>query len=76
MKPVLFRGASIWDGSGATAFPGDVLVEGSRIKAVAPAPERLAANGATVIEARGRTLMPGLVEGHAHISFCGDLFLS
>ena len=71
MKPVLFRGASIWDGSGATAFPGDVLVEGSRIKAVAPAPERLAVNGATVIEARGRTLMPGLVEGHAHISFGG-----
>jgi imidazolonepropionase-like amidohydrolase len=71
MKPVLFRGASIWDGSGAAAFPGDVLVEGSRIKAVAPAPERLSVNGATVIEARGRTLMPGLVEGHAHISFGG-----
>ncbi len=71
MKPVLFRGASIWDGSGAAAFPGDVLVEGSRIKAVAPAPERLAANGAIVIEARDRTLMPGLVEGHAHISFGG-----
>jgi imidazolonepropionase-like amidohydrolase len=71
MKPVLFRGASIWDGSGAAAFPGDVLVEGSRIKAVAPAPERLSVNGATVIEARDRTLMPGLVEGHAHISFGG-----
>src|SRR5260370_41811097 len=71
MKPVLFRGASIWDGSGAAAFPGDVLVEGSQIKAIAPAPERLAVDGATVIEARGRTLMPGLVEGHAHISFGG-----
>src|SRR6202162_6694851 len=71
MKPVLFRGASIWDGSGAAAFPGDVLVEGSRIKAVAPAPGRLAVDGATVIEARGRTLMPGIVEGHAHISFGG-----
>jgi imidazolonepropionase-like amidohydrolase len=71
MKPVLFRGASIWDGSGAAAFPGDVLVEGSRIKAIAPVPERLAVDGATVIEALGRTLMPGLVEGHAHISFGG-----
>jgi imidazolonepropionase-like amidohydrolase len=71
MKPVLFRGASIWDGSGAAAFPGDVLVENSRIKAIAPAPERLAVDGTTVIEARGRTLMPGLVEGHAHISFGG-----
>ncbi len=71
MKPVLFRSASVWDGSGATAFPGDVLVEGGRIKAIAPAPERLAVNGATVVEARGRTLMPGLVEGHAHISLAG-----
>jgi imidazolonepropionase-like amidohydrolase len=31
----------------------------------------LAADGARVIEARRRTLMPGLVEGHAHISFGG-----
>src|ERR1700741_998290 len=71
MKPILFRGASVWDGSGAPTFPGDVLVEGSRIKTVARTPGRLAADGATGIEARGRTLMPGLVEGHAHISFGG-----
>jgi imidazolonepropionase-like amidohydrolase len=73
MRPTLFRGASIWDGSGADAFPGDVLVEGGRIKAVARKSERLAVDGAVVIEARGRTLMPGLVEGHAHISFGGAI---
>ena len=71
MNRVLFRGASVWDGSGAPAFLADVLVEGSRIKTIARAPDRLATDGATVIEARGRTLMPGLVEGHAHISFGG-----
>jgi imidazolonepropionase-like amidohydrolase len=71
MNRVLFRGASVWDGSGAPAFLADVLVEGSRIKTIARAPDRLATEGATVIEARGRTLMPGLVEGHAHISFGG-----
>src|SRR6201991_1174068 len=71
MKPILFRGASVWDGSGAAAFPADVLVEGTRIKTIARAPGKLAADGAIVIEARGRTLMPGLVEGHAHISFGG-----
>jgi imidazolonepropionase-like amidohydrolase len=48
-----------------------VLVEGTRIKTIAPAPNRLGADGAVVIEARGRTLMPALVEGHAHISFGG-----
>lgn len=71
MNRVLFRSASVWDGSGAPSFPADVLVEGARIKTIARAPHRLAAEGATVIEARGRTLMPGLVEGHAHISFGG-----
>ena len=45
----------------------------TRIKTIARAPERLSAEGATVIEARGRTLMPGLVEGHAHISFGGAM---
>jgi imidazolonepropionase-like amidohydrolase len=71
MNRVLFRNASVWDGSGAAAFPAEVLVEGARIKTIARAPNRLTADGATVIEARGRTLMPGLVEGHAHISFGG-----
>jgi imidazolonepropionase-like amidohydrolase len=71
MDRVLFRGASVWDGSGAAAYPADVLVEAGRIKTVARAAGALAADGAQVVEARGRTLMPGLVEGHAHISF-GD----
>lgn len=71
MQPILFRGANVWDGSGAAAFPADVLVEGNRIKTIAQAPNRLATDGALVIEAHGRTLMPGLVEGHAHISFGG-----
>jgi imidazolonepropionase-like amidohydrolase len=71
MKPILFRGASVWDGSGALAFPADVLVENGRIKAIARMASRLSTEGTTVIEARGRTLMPGLVEGHAHISFGG-----
>jgi len=71
MRPILFRGASVWDGTGASAFPADVLVEGTRIKSIARASDRLAIEGALVIEANGRTLMPGLVEGHAHISFGG-----
>src|ERR1700679_3158116 len=73
MNRILFRSANVWDGSGAPAFPADVLVEGTRIKRIARAPNRLAVDGAIVIEARGRTLMPGLVEGHAHISFGGAI---
>jgi imidazolonepropionase-like amidohydrolase len=71
MNRVIFRNAMVWDGSGADAFPGDVLVEGSRIRSVARTPGQLAADGAQSIDCQGRTLMPGLVEGHAHISFGG-----
>ncbi|TSD83620.1 amidohydrolase family protein [Mycobacterium sp. KBS0706] len=71
MNRVIFRNAVVWDGSGADAFPGDVLVEGSRIRSVARTPGQLVADGAQSIDCKGRTLMPGLVEGHAHISFGG-----
>jgi imidazolonepropionase-like amidohydrolase len=71
MSRVIFRNAMVWDGSGAESFPADVLVEGNRIRTVARTPGQLNGDGATVIDCHGRTLMPGLVEGHAHISFGG-----
>ena len=69
MARILFRNCRVWDGSGAASYPADVLVEGERIRAVATDRGQLEAAGAEVIEARGMTLMPGLVEGHAHITF-------
>ncbi|MEJ0015520.1 MAG: hypothetical protein WDN25_02955 [Acetobacteraceae bacterium] len=69
MTRILLRNCRVWDGSGAPAYPADVLVEGERIRAVAHERGQLEAPGAQVIEAGGMTLMPGLVEGHAHITF-------
>ncbi len=69
MPRILFRNARVWDGSGAAAYPADVLIEDERIRAVATQRGQLEASGAEVIEANGATLMPGLVEGHAHITF-------
>src|ERR1700741_181261 len=71
MSRVLFRNAMVWDGSGAESFSADVLIEGDRIRTIARNVGQLSAEGATVIDCRGLTLMPGLVEGHAHISFGG-----
>lgn len=42
-----------------------VLVDGERITAVSDTP--LAANGARRIDARGRVLMPGLIDCHVHV---------
>ena len=69
MTRILFRNAMVWDGSGAPAFPADVLTGGERIRAVARQPGQLEAAGAEIVEANGMTLMPGMIEGHAHISY-------
>jgi imidazolonepropionase-like amidohydrolase len=66
---LLVDGAMVWDGSGAKPFPGKILIEDARIAAVAPQAENLAASGAERIDAGGKFLMPGMVEGHAHLSF-------
>ena len=63
---VAIENARIWDGSGVDPFAGTVLVEGERINAVMPASEAQVPDGAQRIDAAGRFLMPGLVEGHAH----------
>ena len=69
MPRILFKNTRVWDGTGAAAYPADVLVEHDRIRAVARSLGQLEAAGAEVIDAKGMTLMPGLVEGHAHITF-------
>jgi imidazolonepropionase-like amidohydrolase len=72
MERILFTNVSVIDGVAAAPYPADVLVEGERIAAVAAAPKRLSAAGARVIDGGGATLMPGLVEAHAHLSFCNN----
>jgi imidazolonepropionase-like amidohydrolase len=69
MNRTLFSDVMIFDGSGSGLFPGSVLVEGNRIAAVVPAGESFDASGARVIEGKGRTLMPGMVEAHAHLTW-------
>jgi imidazolonepropionase-like amidohydrolase len=65
----LIRNATIFDATGAEPFRGDLAVEGSRIAAVGA---DAAAQPADVeIDATGLFCMPGMTEGHAHLSFEG-----
>jgi imidazolonepropionase-like amidohydrolase len=66
----LIRNCTIWDGTGMPAAPGELLVEGQRIARVQGGTIAVAP-GTEIIDAQGLFLMPGLVEGHAHLSFCG-----
>jgi imidazolonepropionase-like amidohydrolase len=65
---ILFTNARIFDGSGEAPFTGDVLVEGDVIKAVEHGAGRLTPGDARVIDAKGATLMPGLIDAHAHLA--------
>jgi N-acyl-D-aspartate/D-glutamate deacylase len=68
MKRFLFTHVRVFDGGGAAPFAADVLVEDERIAAIRRGGEGSAAQtaGLTVIDGNGATLMPGLVEAHAH----------
>lgn len=64
---VLFRDVRVFDGVGPElSAPTEVLVRGNRIEAIGPA---LEAGDAMVIDGRGRTLMPGLIDVHVHMTF-------
>ena len=67
-ETVLLHGGSVWDGTGRPAFAADVLLQGNRIAAVRP---KLAKESAadTRIAITGHTVIPGLVDGHAHLPF-------
>lgn len=68
MARTVIKGAMVWDGTGAKPRPANVVVSGDRIEAVG---KDAAAEGAEVIDGAGMTLMPGMTEGHCHLSFVG-----
>jgi imidazolonepropionase-like amidohydrolase len=69
MTQILFSNCRVWDGSGVSPYPADVLVDGERIRTIATDRGQLDPAGAEIVHANGMTLMPGLVEGHSHITF-------
>jgi hypothetical protein len=74
-QPVLIRNARVFDSEHAVLGPvQDVYVNRGRIGAVYPAGSPSQSPG-TVIDAKGRTLLPGLIDMHAHVS-PGDYLLN
>jgi imidazolonepropionase-like amidohydrolase len=59
----LIEGATILDGAGHRIDNGDVLIRAGKIVAVG---HGLSAGGATVINAHGRWVTPGIIDVHSH----------
>ena len=67
----LITNVNVFDGRNEKlTMNANVLIEGALIKAVSTDP--ITAEGATVIDGKGRTLMPGLIDGHAHVMINND----
>jgi imidazolonepropionase-like amidohydrolase len=68
MARTVFTNGLVFDGSGAAPGPGEVVVEGDRVVEVRPAWQDDHGDD-QVVDATGCTVMPGMVESHAHLTF-------
>lgn len=67
---IVFRDVRVFDGQcGQLSEATDVTVAGNVIRSIAKASLAGRGDGITVISGRGRVLMPGLIDAHAHLAF-------
>ena len=76
-KTIAVKGGTLIDGTGrAPVKDALILIEGGRFKAVGTARDVKVPDGADVIDATGLTILPGFIDGHAHLEdFHGELYL-
>jgi len=68
-EQLVLRGGRVFDAVRASAYPATVVIEGRTIKAIL-APDRTDwAADATVIDVAGKTVMPGLIDIHVHMTY-------
>ena len=62
-----FVGGRLIDGTGRVIENGTLIIDGGRIVAAGPAATAVPA-GATRVDVKGKTLLPGLVNAHGHVA--------
>jgi imidazolonepropionase-like amidohydrolase len=67
MKPIAIRSVRVIDGTGRTIERATVIVRGTTIAAVGSDRDLSIPHGATKINGRGLTLLPGLIDCHVHL---------
>ena len=70
MSSLTIRNARIWTGEGGRRVRGEIHVEDGRIRRVGE--PRGVGGGGDVIDAGGRTVTPGLIDAHLHLSLGGE----
>ena len=75
--PLVIQGGTLIDATGRPPLEDAVIVvEGARIKSVGKRGEVTIPRGARVIDAKGKTILPGFIDGHCHLlDFIGEIYL-
>ena len=75
--PLVIQGGVLIDGTGRTPLEDAVIViEGERIKSAGKRGEVAVPRNARVIDVKGKTILPGLIDGHCHLlDFMGEIYL-
>jgi len=70
-KQILFKNVNVFNGTDNKLYKNhSVLVEGNKIQAISEKSIKANSN-ATVIDGKGKTLMPGLIDNHVHLNITG-----
>lgn len=66
---IVLRGGRLFDTVSATVRPATVVIAGDQIAAVLPPETTNWASDAEVIDITGKTVMPGLIDMHTHVTY-------
>src|ERR1043166_5522370 len=76
-RTLVIKGGTLIDGTGRPSIDNAVIViQENRFHAVGPSSAITVPNGAEVIDVKGKTILPGFIDGHGHLEdFHGELYL-
>ena len=66
---LVLRGGRIFDGTGAPAHEGTLVIERNKIVKILPASSSDWPKDAQVIDVSGKTVLPGLIDLHTHLTY-------
>src|SRR6058998_2310059 len=75
--PLVIQGGTHIDATGRPPLQDAVIViEGNRFKAVGKRGEVVVPTGSRILDVKGKTILPGLIDGHCHLlDFMGEIYL-
>ena len=76
-KTLVVQGGKLIDGTGRAPIENSVIViQAGRFQAVGKSGEVAIPAGAEVVDVKGKTVLPGFIDGHGHLEdFHGELYL-